>query len=908
MKKVLKYRNLNVALFDSFMFERNFVAIRVSRNVDPDKLLEVYKKMKFGIIVSPVKVKGVITNIPFVKRAQRYELELSRTETGLIVLPPKQYDERQLEIVNGKKIKNVIFAMNDERPQVFYKKEQILLPEESTVNECLHAYCGHIHDTSGMLVENVNLPDNIVDVVQLEKNIILKSEEDFELFELYKNGLTNYKVNSEDHHQVNIYLTEETFNECGEVSGISIFPEEIISKLRYVQNHLKLEKLLGTEKYYFEIKPKKDVYVIAGEKTYVDATNLASNTNVAIVDSILIFENIKTARSFRDYFQKNEIYLNNNRKIKTNVGKLNLKEESKHIYSCLDNNSYYNQYVLELEKTVDKVIIEGEEFYHMNEMKLNNYHDVPVKYEPGNGGGGYVFSEKPTFNAVFSDEVFDVVSVDNYIDTNRYCDNYTFSFFEDRIYKTSVQNIVYIYDIAREGDKIRVEVFHHGYRDREFPNILVTEATYTEVESQVSTFYNKYAADFKENFTTYLFDAEDDILFHFENDEKLCKVRPIKHLRNKMIRNDVFLRIHRGKIRLKSTEQYRKNQFEELIETQSTNSYIFMDRGTQAGDNAEHIYRYYLHNDKTRTHYYILDSESPDWDRLSAEGFNLIQYQSYAHKELFLCCEKIITSHVADRIFNPFSPSFKYNYLIKAKVVFLQHGITIANHRGFLDKYSRPLELFISGAIEEAEQVKQFSEYPNVQCTGFARFDYLRREKQGYILYAPSWNTIYRDNFGGSKYQLEVQKVLEDPKVLQVLKANGLKLKLLLHPEFMKYSTYFTTNEYVEIVKPEEVNYNKFISEADMLITDYSSLYFDFLYQEKQVILHQPYELHNTTSILTKPENCVRKSYNIDELVSHLQDIEQLSFESDKKEEILDFFGHVDSNNCSRIYTEIEKL
>ncbi|WP_234004314.1 CDP-glycerol glycerophosphotransferase family protein, partial [Cronobacter sakazakii] len=101
-------------------------------------------------------------------------------------------------------------------------------------------------------------------------------------------------------------------------------------------------------------------------------------------------------------------------------------------------------------------------------------------------------------------------------------------------------------------------------------------------------------------------------------------------------------------------------------------AWIFIDRDTQADDNAEHLYRYVHEHYPERNIYFALKKESHDWERLQKEGFNLIEFGSHEHKLALGSCSKVISSHANYYITNLLGPKM----LAGRHFVFLQHGVT----------------------------------------------------------------------------------------------------------------------------------------------------------------------------------------------------------------------------------------
>ena len=99
--------------------------------------------------------------------------------------------------------------------------------------------------------------------------------------------------------------------------------------------------------------------------------------------------------------------------------------------------------------------------------------------------------------------------------------------------------------------------------------------------------------------------------------------------------------------------------------------WLFCDRLTKADDNAEHLYRYVKQNSSISKIYFLLSSSSPDWGRLSREGFNLIEVGSEAHRQAIRECSCLISSQADDCIVNYFG---EHSDWLK-NFVFLQHGV-----------------------------------------------------------------------------------------------------------------------------------------------------------------------------------------------------------------------------------------
>jgi hypothetical protein len=80
-------------------------------------------------------------------------------------------------------------------------------------------------------------------------------------------------------------------------------------------------------------------------------------------------------------------------------------------------------------------------------------------------------------------------------------------------------------------------------------------------------------------------------------------------------------------------------------------AWLFMDRDTEADDNAEHLYRHVLRRHPEIPAWFVLRPDSPDWPRLKADGFRLVPYGSLRHRLLLLNCERLVASGFAGAVF-----------------------------------------------------------------------------------------------------------------------------------------------------------------------------------------------------------------------------------------------------------------
>lgn len=910
---IVKYTNINEAYINRYRFATEYTEVTV-KDSDPVWMVKsVYNHIGLGKINSKKTIAGLKTNKLIVKRPVRYKPVLTRMDDGSLNLLPNSYNSNKLKVENGIIIDNKVLGYND-KLNVKYGYIDLDIPKQVDAKSSTTNYKGYVYDNHGYIIESDKLMalQNFIIVVYSKDEYeqyfdVLSNFSDYTIINLHGKHDYDKEINLQDitADDIVIYLSKESLAALP-LENTCIVPKKIQQFTHHLDNAHIIEDVVKLDDYQFEHVPQRQVYAIDCENIYSNAIHVDSLYDISLNDGVLIFEDIKLAYKYIDFFKGNKIIINNDKSYLDLLNYKNIVEYGNNIINGFDDVELYAQRLKEVKINYSFLDYKGDKLIYSSGKKLNlcNYNN-PI-FTPGDNSLTYVFDNDFEFHHEGSDRA---IEIEVEAHKQKYSSEYQYSILGSKIFKSSNANICYVYDMKQTGDVTKLYILEAGFRDYEHEYSLVCDYSWSKrANPEHSQFYSPYAKYFPNNFYIYNVEGVD---FEFSMIDSNCDVpslRYMKKLSDGIIHNDCQItRIDKQKMDVKPISQIVRSEYELEME-KKTDAYMFVDRGWCADDNAEHMYRYYMNIGCSKPMYYILSKESSDWDRLEKEGFNLVEYKSALHKELFLTAEKILTSHFADVVFNPFSPSKKYRYLQSGKIIFLQHGVMVSTYNGFLDKYSMPADLFISGAIEEGENIRKISKYENVAVTGLARYDALKGNHDGYILYAPSWHRKYRDSFQNSDYHIEVQKVLDSPVINKLLSDAGVKLKLLLHPVFIDKAIYFKDNENVEIYRRGEANYSELLSNANMLITDYSSLFFDFLYQRKNVIRHMPYEITHDDSALTMPDQYVYKTFDLKQLEDTLTEFAKDDFKAQNIHNVDKFFGQVDKNNCKRIYEEIEKL
>jgi glycosyltransferase involved in cell wall biosynthesis len=278
------------------------------------------------------------------------------------------------------------------------------------------------------------------------------------------------------------------------------------------------------------------------------------------------------------------------------------------------------------------------------------------------------------------------------------------------------------------------------------------------------------------------------------------------------------------------------------------NAWIFMDRDTDANDNAEHLYRYVAQHQPQVNSWFVLRKGAPGWDRLKKEGFRLVAYGSFEWNVLHLSAIHFASSHADYYVVEPqnrhrFGPN-------RWRFTFLQHGVIIHDLSRWLN--SKNIDLFVTTSPAEYESiVGDDSSYvftsKEVVLAGLPRHDALIALRdtvppigRRLILVMPTWRKpiagevvgagSFRatgEGFAETEYAIQwsgaVRAAAEAPSVAD----GAFEIVFVPHPNMKQYLSEFDLPQGVRTAQYAESDIQSLLARAALLITDYSSIAFD---------------------------------------------------------------------------------
>ena len=287
---------------------------------------------------------------------------------------------------------------------------------------------------------------------------------------------------------------------------------------------------------------------------------------------------------------------------------------------------------------------------------------------------------------------------------------------------------------------------------------------------------------------------------------------------------------------------------------------------------------------------------------------------------IYLFADKIISSHPDENILNPFwGKNIKYySGLINSSKIFLQHGVTKDDISAWLKKYDKNLELLITvSEIERNSFYKYKYNYDEgvVQVLGFPRFDNLENisdKKQ--ILIMPSWREnlsyTYKSQINKSEYFKKINSLINNEKLVNLAKKYGYTIIFKPHPKVYEFIDLFNKKE--GVIFDESTRYQDLFNNSSILITDYSSVAFDFSYNKKPIVYYQYSDDYNFKDRYFDYESMGFGEVTNDE--DNLIDIIEEYLKNDcamkeiYKKRVDNFYMFNDKNNCKRVYEAIRKL
>ena len=284
------------------------------------------------------------------------------------------------------------------------------------------------------------------------------------------------------------------------------------------------------------------------------------------------------------------------------------------------------------------------------------------------------------------------------------------------------------------------------------------------------------------------------------------------------------------------------------------NLWIVSEDPYEARDNGFWFFEFVRKNHPGQECVYAIRKSSPDYRKTAGLGMT-VEYGSLRHWIAYLSSSVQISSQKSG---DPNAAIFYFLQVygfLKNKRVFLQHGITVSD-LDWLHYPSTRISRFLCGCLPEYQYIRERYGYPDdhVRYTGMCRFDGLHTftVDPSLVLIMPSWRnwlTIRKDrlrrvegtnDLARSEYFIRWREFLEDPTLKKIADECHVRFLFYPHRNMQQYLSMFPSGlEHIEICDRERCDVQELLKRAALLVTDYSSVFFDMVYMKKPVIFYQ---------------------------------------------------------------------
>lgn len=345
----------------------------------------------------------------------------------------------------------------------------------------------------------------------------------------------------------------------------------------------------------------------------------------------------------------------------------------------------------------------------------------------------------------------------------------------------------------------------------------------------------------------------------------------------------------------------------------SEHIWLISERGYDAQDNSAVFFEWMCRTHPEIHSVYIISPDDHDYPKMHRIG-DTVACGSRHHYELMFQAEALISTHAFG-----YTPDMViYSHLARAGL-FCPSGVSVFLQHGLLDKQSAWLnrknfapDLFEISAWPEYEIARQYNHQPEkcLMTVGQCRYDLLYGAKPGNtLLIMPTWRQWLTgtdpDTFCASAYHEEWNHVLSSQALRSL--PDEWNIIFRLHPELVKYADTFSTAFPDKVRISVDADIGELIRQSSAVLTDYSSVAYDFIYRRLPVTFFQfdrdRYTSEHYSGICIKPETFGRAAKTAEQAAEYLVD----SIQSIGKTSIPDgFFIHTDGNCCQRTYERIK--
>ena len=360
--------------------------------------------------------------------------------------------------------------------------------------------------------------------------------------------------------------------------------------------------------------------------------------------------------------------------------------------------------------------------------------------------------------------------------------------------------------------------------------------------------------------------------------------------------------------------------------------WLISERVDSAEDNGWIFYQWIKRNHPEQSVYFALGKKAIIIKEESlGKDENLVEWGSIKHFVMYLSSKMLIkTMFASPRPSRRICFYFEKYTSHKPQIIYLRHGIS-KDGIGYHCYQIQKARLFICGAKPEYDYINENGGYPEgyVQYTGFARFDDLieHQRDERFVLIMPTWRRyidLYsktaqenEQRFLESSYYQHLHSLVQNKDLIDFIENAGYKVKFYMHVQFRHYLHLFKDADPRIEVLDDTVTVHDLLMSTSLLITDYSSVFFDVAYMKKPMVFYQfDYEefrnRHFSEGYFSYERDgmgpVVETQDGVIEALKEFYDGEKFVNSEFYLKRCDNFFPTHDNHNCERIYNAIKAI
>ena len=287
------------------------------------------------------------------------------------------------------------------------------------------------------------------------------------------------------------------------------------------------------------------------------------------------------------------------------------------------------------------------------------------------------------------------------------------------------------------------------------------------------------------------------------------------------------------------------------------NNFIWIfgeNEGTTMNNNSFFFWRHLLSNSSEEKCYFVVKKNKKKcstFQNLPGEFKKKVIFKnSLKHTLIYKKADMFFVTHSYKDVI----PNFYFDLTrrIKKPIIYLQHGTLGIKKMGYTGKsyWNNMFRFLIYNPTIKAHLINehQFKDYQLHFAGIHPRYkklvelnEVMQENKQ--ILWFITWREYFGENEETKLFAQSVKKVKEDLRLINYLENEDKSLKICLHhftPEDVasSISTSSKTKK-ITVVQSSQIDLIEEIANSSRLITDYSSLGFDFTFLKKPVLIYQ---------------------------------------------------------------------